>query len=180
MSAGPPGIRALRGGIGTMGNFRCTLTQTDAFLPGGDPFPRRGRAEVPPRNSGTPDSAIVGASDTWSAPVSGRLVQEALERRRAGYDIGSDPVYFHKPSAEPRPELVGTLWQPGEGRGKTQRRYVRPNGTYVAPVEMTTGRTTGSNDVPAAGIGSEHLRSTRNQTRTGLKLTRDCWGNAIP
>jgi hypothetical protein len=172
-----------------MGNFRCTLTQTDAFLPCGDPFPRRGRAQVPPPTGSNNPEAVIGASDanpevasvSGSAPVPGRLVDAAAERYRRGYDIGPDPVYFHKPSAEPRPELVGNLWFPEEGRGKTQRRVVRPIGKpYVAPVEMVTGTTIGASDVSAAGIGSERLRSTRNQTRTGLKLTRDCWGNVIP
>ena len=116
-----------------MGNFRCVLTQTDAFLPGGDPFPRRGRAEVPPPVSTMPISMPVSASSSFpdDAPASGsgRLVEEAAERRRVGYDIGPDPVYFHKPSAEPRPELVGTAWFRAErGRGRVQRRFVPPKG----------------------------------------------------
>ena len=113
-----------------MGNFRCVLTQTDAFLPGGDPFPRRGRAEVPPPVSTMPISMPVSASFPDDAPASGsgRLVEEAAERRRVGYDIGPDPVYFHKPSAEPRPELVGTAWFPEQGRGRVQRRFVPPKG----------------------------------------------------
>lgn len=168
-----------------MGNFRCVLTQTDAFLPGGDPFPRRGRAEVPPPVSTMPISMPVSASSSFpdDAPASGsgRLVEEAAERRRVGYDIGPDPVYFHKPSAEPRPELVGTAWFPERGRGRVQRRFVPPKGpnTNGAPAG---GAATGAlnEEMPPAGIDSEYLRSTRNQTRTGLKLTRDCWGNVIP
>ena len=167
-----------------MGNFRCTLTQTDAFLPGGDPFPRRGRAEVPPPTA-SPVSMPVSASfpDVSRASGSGRLVEEAAERRRAGYDIGPDPVYFHKPSAEPRPELVGAAWFPEQGRGRVQRRFVppkRPNANG-APAGGATEKSRALNEeMPPAGIDSEVLRSTRNQTRTGLKLTRDCWGNIIP
>ena len=162
-----------------MGNFRCVLTQTDAFLPGGDPFPRRGRAEVPPPVSTMPISMPVSASsipDHAPASGSGRLVEEAAERRRVGYDIGPDPVYFHKPSAEPRPELVGTAWFPEQGRGRVQRRFVPPRGPNA---DGATERAF-NEDMPPAGIDSEYLRSTRNQTRTGLKLTRDCWGNVIP
>ena len=170
-----------------MGNFRCVLTQTDAFLPGGDPFPRRGRAEVPPPVSTMPISMPVSASSSFpdDAPASGsgRLVEEAAERRRVGYDIGPDPVYFHKPSAEPRPELVGTAWFPEQGRGRVQRRFVppkRPNANG-APAGGATEKSRALNEeMPPAGIDSEVLRSTRNQTRTGLKLTRDCWGNVIP
>ena len=167
-----------------MGNFRCVLTQTDAFLPGGDPFPRRGRAEVPPPVSTVPISMPVSASfDDAPASGSGRLVEEAAERRRVGYDIGPDPVYFHKPSAEPRPELVGAAWFPEQGRGRVQRRFVppkRPNANG-APAGGATEKSRALNEeMPPAGIDSEVLRSTRNQTRTGLKLTRDCWGNVIP
>jgi hypothetical protein len=125
----------------------------------------------------------VSASLTDDAPASGsgRLVEEAAERRRVGYDIGPDPVYFHKPSAEPRPELVGTAWFPEQGRGRVQRRFVPPKGPNAngAPAG---GAAPGAlnEEMPPAGIDSEYLRSTRNQTRTGLKLTRDCWGNVIP
>ena len=163
------------------------MTQTDAFLPGGDPFPRRGRAEVPPPVSTMPISMPVSASSSFpdDAPASGsgRLVEEAAERRRVGYDIGPDPVYFHKPSAEPRPELVGAAWFPEQGRGRVQRRFVppkRPNANG-APAGGATEKSRALNEeMPPAGIDSEVLRSTRNQTRTGLKLTRDCWGNVIP
>ena len=160
------------------------MTQTDAFLPGGDPFPRRGRAEVPPPVSTVPISMPVSASfDDAPASGSGRLVEEAAERRRVGYDIGPDPVYFHKPSAEPRPELVGTAWFPEQGRGRVQRRFVPPKGPNAngAPAGGATEKSRALNEeMPPAGIDSEVLRSTRNQTRTGLKLTRDCWGNVIP
>ena len=159
-----------------MGNFRCVLTQTDAFLPGGDPFPRRGRAEVPPPVSTMPISMPVSASYDAPASGSGRLVEEAAERRRVGYDIGPDPVYFHKPSAEPRPELVGSAWFPEQGRGRVQRRFVPPRGPNADGARERAF----NEDMPPAGIDSEYLRSTRNQTRTGLKLTRDCWGNVIP
>ena len=183
-----------RGCARAMGNFRFTLTQTDQFLPCGDPLPPRGKAATRPACARTAEEV---SSDPFHAPVTLRPThpgwaplpphrrESARDAVARGYDIGPDPVYFGtKPTAEPRPEHLGDAWFP-EGRGKAGRKFVSAPVVASAAEDPVAGPEPGRGEArpgeaPAAGIGSEHLRRTRNQTRTGLRLTRDCWGRVIP
>lgn len=178
----------------TMGP-RFTLTETDQFLPCGEPLPRRSRKAVPPACARAPEElrsddapfpavAIADPQPGW-APLPAHRREASIARRLSGYDIGPDPVYFPKPTAEPRVEVVGDLWWPEEGRGKAGRKFVTAPVVSASNSEESVVERGGygpprPGETPAAGIGSEYLRQTRNQTRTGLKLTRDCWGRVIP
>ena len=143
------------------------------------------RAPEELRSDDSPFPAVATADPQpgW-APLPAHHREASIARRLSGYDIGPDPVYFPKPTAEPRVEVGRPVVARGRTRQSEQETVSAPVVSASNSEEFAVERggygPPRPGETPAAGIGSEYLRQTRNQTRTGLKLKRDCWGRVIP